>query len=93
VILVNAQTASAAEVLTSALRDNNRARVVGPDAHTFGKGVVQSIAEAKRGAVAVTIARYETPKHTDINQKGIEVDAVVSCAPGDAAEECVARSL
>lgn len=73
-LLVNGNTASAAEILTGALKDNGRAKVVGE--RTFGKGVVQTVTPLFDGsAVAVTVARYETPKHEDINKKGIVPDA------------------
>jgi len=88
VIFVNDQTASASEVFTAALQENQRAVVVGEGSdHTFGKGIVQTIRELSNGngGVAVTIARYETPKHNDINKKGITVDMKVdSCTSTDA---------
>jgi len=76
-LLVNENTASASEIMTGALKDNDRAKVVGTK--TFGKGVVQTVTPLFDGSgVAVTIAKYETPKKIDINKKGIEVDAPAS---------------
>jgi carboxyl-terminal processing protease len=73
VILVDNNSASASEILTGALKDNNRAIVVG--SQTFGKALVQSVHELTDGSgVAVTIAHYYTPKGTDINHKGIAPD-------------------
>lgn len=73
-VLVNEYTASASEIMTGALKDNGRATVVGTK--TFGKGIIQTVTPLADGAgVAVTIARYETPNHIDINKKGIEPDA------------------
>mmetsp|Transcript_43725 Transcript_43725/g.138204 ORF Transcript_43725/g.138204 Transcript_43725/m.138204 type:complete len:469 (-) Transcript_43725:1230-2636(-) len=72
-LLVNGNTASASEIVTGALKDLGRAKVLGEK--TFGKGVVQTVTPLFDGsAVASTIARYETPNHEDINKKGIEVD-------------------
>jgi carboxyl-terminal processing protease len=86
ILLVDHNTASAAEVMTAALQENGRAVVAGEQ--TFGKGIVQTIRqlEDNNGGVAVTIARYETPKHNDINKKGVTVDvgASVDCAKDDA---------
>ncbi|MGF1589247.1 MAG: carboxyl-terminal processing protease CtpA [Pleurocapsa sp.] len=80
VVLVNQGTASASEILAGALRDNERALLVGEK--TFGKGLIQSLFELPDGAgLAVTVAKYETPNHTDINKLGIEPDDVVSQKP------------
>lgn len=73
VILVNEGTASASEILAGALQDNGRAILVGET--TFGKGLIQSLFELEDGAgMAVTVAKYETPNHTDINKSGIHPD-------------------
>lgn len=72
-VLVDGNSASASEILTGALKDNNRAIVVG--SQTFGKALVQSVHELTDGSgLAVTIAHYYTPKGTDINHKGITPD-------------------
>ncbi|BCL37302.1 carboxyl-terminal processing protease CtpA [Nostoc sp. MS1] len=77
VILVNQGTASASEILAGALQDNGRATLVGET--TFGKGLIQSLFELSDGAgLAVTIAKYETPNHRDINKLGIKPDTVVT---------------
>ncbi|MFN6569729.1 carboxyl-terminal processing protease CtpA [Dendronalium sp. ChiSLP03b] len=76
VILVNQGTASASEILAGALQDNGRAQLVGET--TFGKGLIQSLFELSDGSgLAVTIAKYETPKHRDINKLGIKPDTVI----------------
>jgi carboxyl-terminal processing protease len=86
VLLVDSKTASAAEVFTAALKENGRATVAGEQ--TFGKGIVQTIRPLadNNGGIAITVARYETPQHHDINKQGIPVDAVtpVDCAKDDA---------
>jgi carboxyl-terminal processing protease len=80
VILVNQGTASASEILAGALQDNGRAKLVGET--TFGKGLIQSLFELSDGSgLAVTIAKYETPQHRDINKLGIKPDKVISQAP------------
>ncbi|MEL7512551.1 MAG: carboxyl-terminal processing protease CtpA [Cyanobacteria bacterium J06554_3] len=76
VVLVNKGTASASEILAGALQDNGRAQLVGET--TFGKGLIQSLFDLPDGAgLAVTIAKYETPNHRDINKLGITPDQTV----------------
>ena len=80
VVLVNEATASASEILAGALQDNGRALLVGEK--TFGKGLIQSLFELNNGAgMAVTVAKYETPLHHDINKLGITPDEVVEQGP------------
>ncbi|MBF2066252.1 MAG: PDZ domain-containing protein [Calothrix sp. C42_A2020_038] len=80
VILVNQGTASASEILAGALQDNGRAKLVGET--TFGKGLIQSLFELSDGSgLAVTIAKYETPLHRDINKLGIKPDKIVASEP------------
>lgn len=80
VVLVNQGTASASEILAGALQDNGRALLVGEK--TFGKGLIQSLFELPDGSgLAVTVAKYETPNHTDINKLGIMPDDVISQKP------------
>lgn len=92
VLLVDGKTASASEVLSSALQDNGRAKLVG--SRTFGKAVIQTVEKLDDGsAVVVTIARYETPKRTNINQQGIEVDVAKECPAAKPAAECLPAGL
>jgi carboxyl-terminal processing protease len=80
VVLVNEGTASASEILAGALQDNGRATLVG--ATTFGKGLIQSLFDLSDGAgLAVTVAKYETPAHHDINKLGITPDRMVASVP------------
>lgn len=80
VVLVNQGTASASEILAGALQDNGRAKLVGEN--TFGKGLIQSLFNLSDGSgLAVTIAKYETPNHHDINKLGIPPDLVVPLDP------------
>jgi carboxyl-terminal processing protease len=77
VVLVNEGTASASEILAGALQDNGRATLVGST--TFGKGLIQSLFDLSDGAgLAVTVAKYETPAHHDINKLGITPDRIVA---------------
>ncbi|MBD2482307.1 carboxyl-terminal processing protease CtpA [Planktothrix sp. FACHB-1365] len=76
VVLVNPGTASASEILAGALHDNHRGILVGEK--TFGKGLIQSLFDLSDGSgLAVTVAKYETPNHTDINKLGIMPDRVI----------------
>ncbi len=76
VVLVNQGTASASEILAGALQENRRAFIVGEK--TFGKGLIQSLFDLSDGSgLAVTVAKYETPKHRDIHKVGITPDRVV----------------
>jgi carboxyl-terminal processing protease len=76
VVLVNSGTASSSEILAGALQDNGRALLVGEK--TFGKGLIQSLFELPDGAgLAVTVAKYETPSHKDINKLGIQPDRII----------------
>jgi carboxyl-terminal processing protease len=80
VVLVNRGTASASEILAGALQDNHRAQLVGEK--TFGKGLIQSLFDLSDGSgLAVTVAKYETPNHHDINKLGIMPDQVVNLDP------------
>jgi carboxyl-terminal processing protease len=77
VVLVNQGTASASEILAGALQDNGRAVLVGE--RTFGKGLIQSLFSLSDGSgLAVTVAKYETPLHHDINRQGIQPDYEVT---------------
>ena len=77
VVLVDGYSASASEILAGALKENQRAKVVG--SRTYGKGTVQSVHSLSDGSgLAVTIARYYPPSGIDINKKGIDPDVMVN---------------
>ncbi|HXE77266.1 MAG TPA: S41 family peptidase [Rhodanobacter sp.] len=76
VVLTNNGTASAAEIVSGALKDNHRALIVGQ--RTFGKGVVQTVLPLDADhAVKITTARYYTPNGTSIQAEGITPDVAV----------------
>ena len=76
VILVNGDSASASEVFTGAMKDYNRATVVGTT--SYGKGIVQNLIPLGDGsAIKITTAHYYTPSGFDLHGKGIEPDVEV----------------
>ncbi|MBE9222526.1 PDZ domain-containing protein [Cyanobacterium stanieri LEGE 03274] len=75
VVLVDGNSASASEILAGALKENNRATVVGTN--TFGKGTVQSVHSLSDGSgLAVTISRYFPPSGLNISKNGIAPNVV-----------------
>jgi len=94
-IMINRGSASASEIVTAALRDNDRATVVGPEGeNTFGKGSVQTISPLRHsfekdedgnylaGAIKITTALYYTPKGETIHKVGIKPDIGVKLPEG-----------
>jgi carboxyl-terminal processing protease len=74
VVLVDGSTASAAEILAGALKDNDRAILLG--SRTFGKGSVQSLVMLKddEGAIKLTTAYYQLPRGEDIDKREGKAD-------------------
>ena len=76
VVLVNEYSASAAEIVAGALKENERAELIGTK--TYGKGVIQTVFSLQDGsALKLTCEEYFTPKETKINKVGIEPDYVI----------------
>jgi len=75
VILVNNESASASEIVAGAMKDLRRALIVGQT--TFGKGLVQAQFELPDGSgMRLTVARYFTPNHEIIQERGVKPDIV-----------------
>jgi carboxyl-terminal processing protease len=93
VVLVDQNSASAAEVLAGAMKDHGIATLVGMQ--TYGKGIIQQIYELKDGsAIKVTVSSYFTPAGTDINGVGITPDVICEFdAEAYYAEESVDNQL
>ncbi len=84
VVLVNGNTASAAEVLSGAAKDYGIATIVGTQ--TFGKGIVQTLFSLGDGsAIKLTVADYYTPSGANIHGVGITPDVVVE--PDESGED------
>jgi carboxyl-terminal processing protease len=79
IVLVNMVSASASEIVAGALKDFNRAIIVGQE-HTFGKGSVQDvipISNGKLGGINITIAKFFRPSGKSTQLKGIPSDIVI----------------
>ena len=76
ILLVNGSSASASEILSGAMKDYHKAKIIGTK--TYGKGMVQKIIPMpNETGLNLTIAKYLTPKGKDINKKGISPDLEV----------------
>lgn len=90
-VLVNGGTASAAEIVSGALKDTRRAVIVGEK--TFGKGSVQSIIEMQNGeGIRLTTARYYTPSGITIHEKGIQPQVELELSADDEARLRIQQS-
>jgi carboxyl-terminal processing protease len=92
VVLINRDTASAAEILTAALQEHGVATVVGT--RSFGKGVFQQVIELSNGgALDLTVGEYFTPDGTSLAGKGIRPDVRAVDRPATRADEGLRRAL
>jgi len=92
VVLVNSGSASAAEILAGALKDHDRAELVGHK--TYGKGSVQTVMPLSHGgALKLTTSRYFTPSGASIHEKGILPDIVIDGPEGPLADLDAGASL
>ena len=77
VVLINYGSASAAEIVAGALKDNKRAIVLGEN--SYGKGSVQSIIPLKnKGAIRLTVAKYYLPSGKSISEVGVSPDIEIN---------------
>lgn len=91
VVLVNAASASASEIVAGALQDSKRALIAGT--RSFGKGTVQTIAKIDdKTGVKITIAQYMTPKGRKIQALGVRPDIKITEGEGDWVKENVRES-
>jgi carboxyl-terminal processing protease len=92
VVLVNLGSASASEIVTGCLQDLHRAVILGEK--TFGKGSVQSIFPLDDGsALKLTVAKYYTPSHKVIHERGITPDIFVPMSDEEESTLLLRRSL
>jgi len=85
IILIDKYSASAAEIVTGAMKDKNIATVVGET--SYGKASVQVLVELRNGgALVLTTAKYLTPSKHDITDKGITPDVAVKATAEDEKE-------
>lgn len=92
VVLVNGYSASASEILVGALKDNQKATIVGKK--TYGKGVIQNVFSLTDGSVLkLTTAEYFTPNEVKINKIGIEPDVEVEDVPEEEGAEEIDEQL
>jgi len=91
VLLVNEYSASATEIVSAALQENDAATIVGTK--TYGKGVMQEVLPIFEGALKVSIEEFKTPKGNKINKEGITPDVVVEEDPTTLEDEQLQKAI
>lgn len=92
VVLIDRATASAAEIVAAALRDNAGAAIVGR--RSFGKGVFQQeIPLSNGGALKLTVGEYFTPDGTNLAGNGVRPDVRAADVPETPRDEAIERAL
>jgi carboxyl-terminal processing protease len=91
VVLINGGTASGAEILAGALRDNLGILLIGEK--SFGKGSVQELERLREGSLKITIAKWLTPKGKLISDVGLEPDEVVKIPEGEERDLQLERAI
>lgn len=86
-VMIDGDTASAAEVLSGGLQEQSRAKLIGT--HSFGKGTIQSVTQMSNGGrLVLTTEQFFTPGGKVIHKKGIEPDV---CLSGATDEGCLSE--
>jgi carboxyl-terminal processing protease len=91
VVLINGGTASGAEILAGALRDNLGILLIGEK--SFGKGSVQELERLREGSLKITIAKWLTPSGKQISDVGLEPDEVVKIPEGEEKDLQLERAI
>lgn len=92
VVLINKGSASASEIVAGALRDHQRAKLVGET--SFGKGTIQQAEDFGNGAgIHITIAKWLTPNGTWINEKGLDPDINVPLNNNDKTDKQLEKAI
>ncbi len=92
VVIINAGSASASEIVAGALQDRGRSKIVGEQ--SFGKGSVQDLTKLRDGStLRITTARWLTPNKRQINSQGIQPDEKVQDDSATEADEQLNRAI
>lgn len=93
VLLVDGSSASSSEVVTGAIKDNNRAVVVGTTTYGKGVGFIQERLRGPGGILMITSLDYVTPSGYNLSSKGIAPNKVVERTPGSPIDEQLAAGI